>query len=52
MASQAQINRTPRAPYIHCGIPTIILNLLAPSPQAKCLIYYGHPWDINSPTSV
>ena len=52
MASQAQINRTPGAPCLHCGIPTIILNLLAPSPQAKCLICYSHPWDINSPAGI
>jgi hypothetical protein len=52
MASQAQINYTPSAPCIHYGILTIILNLLAPSPQAKCLICYGHLWDINSPAGV
>jgi hypothetical protein len=52
MASQAQINRTPSAPCIYYGIPTIILNLLAPLPQAKCLICYGHPWDIDTPAGV
>jgi hypothetical protein len=52
MALQAQIDRTPGAPCLHCGIPTIILNLSAPSPQAKCLICYGHPWDIDSPAGV
>jgi hypothetical protein len=52
MALQAQIDRTPGAPCLHCGILTIILNLLAPLPQAKCLICYGHPWDIDSPAGV
>jgi len=52
MASQAQIDRIPGAPCLHCGIATIILNLSAPSPQAKCLICYGHPWDIDSPAGV
>jgi hypothetical protein len=27
-------------------------KLLAPLLQTKCLVYYGHPWDINSPTSI
>jgi hypothetical protein len=48
MASQAQIDRIPGAPYLHYGIPTIILNLTAPLPQARCLTCFGHPWDINS----
>lgn len=52
MASQAQIDRIPGALCIHCGIPTIILNLSAPSAQSKCLICYGHPWDIDSPAGV
>jgi hypothetical protein len=30
MALQAQINRTLGVPCLYCGIPTIILNLLAP----------------------
>ena len=52
MASQAQINHIPGAPCLHYGITTIILNLSAPSAQSKCLIYYGHPWDINSPAGI
>jgi hypothetical protein len=52
IASQAQINRTPGVPCLYCGIPTIILNLLAPLPQAKCLVCYSHPWDINSPAGI
>ena len=52
MASQAQIDRIPGAPCLHCGIATIILNLSVPSAQSKCLICYGHPWDIDSPAGI
>jgi hypothetical protein len=52
MALQAQIDHIPSAPCLYYGIPIIILNLLAPLPQARCLIYFGYLWDINSPADI